>query len=135
MLGDLTKLLNQGFVEGEYLYPSKDGDFRFELRTLSPLEELEAQRAAKAQRKPDDIEAADLVYLAIEMLARATTKVNGIVLENVPGAEGQDSLSKKKSILKKVGESVLVGLWQSYQKLKTSTTLSGSQEEAEQIKK
>lgn len=135
MLGDLTKLLEQGYLEGEHIHKSKDGDFRFELKTLSPLEELEAQRAAKNQRRPDDIESADLVYLAIEVLARSVTKVNGISLENVPGAEGQDFLSKKRSILKKVGESILVGLWQSYQKLKNSTTLSGTEEEAEEVKK
>ena len=135
MLGDLTKLLDQGYIEGEHIHSSKDGDFKFELKTLSPLEELEAQRAVKAHRKPDDIESADLVYLAIEVLARAVTRVNGIVLENVPGAEGSDSLSKRKSILKRVGESVLVSLWQSYQKLKSSTSLSGTEEESEQIKK
>jgi hypothetical protein len=133
-LGDLTKLLDQGYLTEEYLFNSADGDYKFEIKTISPLEEVQAQKRASSQVvNPTEYEAK--VHEAIETLSICVTKVNGIELAKLPGAKGETELEKARSIVKRFSEKILVDLWVQYQDLKRKSLPSGTKEEAETIKK
>jgi hypothetical protein len=133
-LGELTKLLDQGCLTGEYIHTSTDGSYTFELKTVTPLEELQATKdAAKYDAAADEYDMR--VYNAIETLARCVTRVNGIELEKLPVVEGTTSLDKRRSVIKRLSETLLIGLWTKYQEIKKGTTLQGTKEEADVVKK
>ena len=133
-LGELTKLLEQGFLTGEYIHTSQDGVYRFEIKTITPLEEVQAEKAARGYDASSS-ESDQRVYSAIEILARCITKVNGVDLESVPGAEGTTALEKRRSILKRLSSPLVLGLWEKYQAVRNTTQLEGDKEESEAIKK
>jgi len=131
MLGDLNKLIEQGYITDKYIYDAPTGSYEFVLKTLSPIDEVECFKAIEKFEMDQE----KTINLTIEFLARSIESVNGVALEQVPGAEGQTSLDKKRSTLKKLSGKMILGLWAKYQSLSESTTPTGSQEELEEIKK
>lgn len=134
-LGDLTKLLDQGYLTGEYIFTSGDGDYKFTIKTLSPLEEVQAQRDATTTTTSTTNEYEHRVREAIETLSRCITNVNGIELDKIPGAQGTTELDKKRSVTQRFSETILVDLWKKYQELKTKANPTGTKEEADVVKK
>jgi hypothetical protein len=138
-LGDLSKLLDQGHITTEYVFQSQEGDFKFKMRTLTPLEDVEATSSTEAERlrrniKEDDSGSRVTLY-AIEVLSRAIENVNGISLESVPGAQGESALGKRRYIIQKLGEKLILALWKAYNKMRTDIQLDGTEAESEAIKK
>lgn len=135
--GELTKLLEQGFLTGEYIHTGVDGDFRFRLKTITPLSEVVAQKDADAnfEKASTKDASAKNIFSAIEILARCIDSVNGTPLQNIPGAEGTTDLEKRRSIVERFSEKLLLDLWASYQEVRSPTVLDGTEEESEAIKK
>lgn len=138
-LGDLTKLLDQGHLSEEYAYSSDQGEYRFRLKTLTPLQDLEARRAAKKTSLADGVSEEDTnsysVYEAVELLSRAVQEINNVKLEEVPAAQGSSLLEKRRSIISKLSEQLLLDLWKKYNDMRVKSTLSGTEEEDEAVKK
>lgn len=136
-LGELTKLLQQGYITGEYVHSSEDGDYRFVIKTITPLDEVAAQKDANHwyQASGANEDTARNVFSAIEILARSIRTVNDVDLDKVPGAEGANNLEKRRYLVSKFSEKLLLDLWAKYQELRTGTDLTGSDEENEAIKK
>ena len=136
-VGDLTKLLEQGFLNSTYVYEGPDGKFEFKLKTLLPLEEVAASRDTdsrfeEAGSKDDN---AKSIFLAIETLIRCVETVNGVPLEQVPGAEGETPLKKRRSLANRFSQKLLLDLWAEHQKLRSKMFPTGSEEEEEALKK
>lgn len=134
-LGELTKLLDQGYLDGEYLHSSKDGDYKFVLKTISPLDEISAQKDADRLYDSNPGEDDRSVYVVIETLSRSILSVNGIPLEQLPGSEGSAPLEKKRSLVKKFSQKLLVAIWAKYQEIRKGTQFEGGSEESEAVKK
>lgn len=135
--GELTKLLEQGFLTGEHLHSSPDGEYRFSLKTITPLDEVQAQKDAEEhfELAATKDTSAKNIFSAIEVLARSIKSVNGVDLESIPGAAGQNDLEKRRSIVKKFSEKLLLDLWSSYQEVRAPTLLQGTEEENDAVKK
>ena len=133
LLADIVSLLDFGYATEPCTIPTSNGEFRFELKTLSPLEELEARKIVTGMNLQD--EQAVNLFTAIELLARSITTLNGIPFENFPGAQGDSALTKKKFVLGRLSEKVMLPLWVAYQRVKDKATLDGTSEEAEALKK
>jgi len=121
--GDLTKLLQQGYLNTEYKYQGKDGVFTFKLKTLIPLVETEIDKDVNARFASAELtdENARSIFLAIETLIRSVETVNGIPLENVPGAVGDTVIEKRRFLLDRFSQELLLSVWRGYQDLKQKT--------------
>jgi len=138
VLGDIQKLINEGHLKGEYTYTSEsDEEYRFTFRTLSPIEEVYAERDSKTFYDQDKItrETDILVYRVNEILSRALISANGVPLQGVPGAEGTTDLDKKRFVVKRLGQQMVLKLWTKYNILLAKTMPQSTPEEAEQVKK
>ncbi len=136
-LADLRLLLDYGFLTDKCVIPTDKGEFRFELKTITPLEEVEASQAVTArltQAGNADDDTARNVQTAIELLARCITTVNGVNLEDHPNAKGDSPLQRRRYVLSKFSEKLMLPLWQTYQKLKTRTT-SEAEGDSDELKK
>lgn len=136
-LGELSKLLDQGFLMGDHVHAGDDGEFRFRLKTITPLAEVEANNDADAAFEAASTKdsTAKNIFSAIEILARCIDSVNGVPLQNVPGADGGNDLEKRRSIVKRFSEKLLLDLWSSYQEIRVSTIPAGTKEEEDAVKK
>jgi len=133
LLADIISLLDFGYATETCSIPTEKGEFRFELKTLSPLEEIEARQVVKQMSLQD--EQSTNLHSAIELLARSITTLNGVPFENFPGAQGSTPLEKKKFVLAKLSDKVMVSLWVAYENTKAKTTLDGTPAEEEALKK
>jgi len=134
MLGDLTKLLDVGYLTDVYSFTSDEGEYKFVLKTISPMQESEIYDEVNNKNFKEGSELR-FMTLTTYLLAASVQSVNGIDLDKVPGCEGSSSIEKKRSILGKLSAKLLLGLWDKYKELQNKTTLKGDQEEAEQLKK
>jgi hypothetical protein len=138
-LADLSKLLNQGHLSEEYILDTSDGTFKFKMKTLTPLEELEVDMIIDEVLKSKNIAIDDQKYRptygSIELLSRAITEVNSVPFEAVPGAMGEDALQKRRSLVTKFSLELLLKLWIFYNEMKNKISLKGTKEESEEIKK
>lgn len=133
LMADIHKLLDFGYVTEPCSIKSDAGEFRFELRTLSPLEELEARREVLAMDLKDD-QSVNMM-MAVELLGRSITTLNGVAFDSFPGAQGTTPLAKKKYVVSKLSEKVMLPLWSAYQNVKAKASLDGTPEEEEALKK
>lgn len=131
-LADLRLLLDYGFLTDKCIVKTPGGEFRFELKTITPLEEADAQQAVVVRVGASD-ETAKNIHTAIELLARCITKVNGVALEEYPNAKGDTALQKKRYVVSKFSEKLMLPLWKSYQDLKART--SEGEGDTEDLKK
>jgi hypothetical protein len=138
-IGDLSKLLKQGFINTTYTYDGEDGKFVFKLKTLKPLEEIAAQRDAEKRFEEVSLKDTDVqsIFLAIETLAWAIESVNGTPLELVPGSDpaADTDLRKRRSLLNQFSQKLLLDLWKEYNQLRSKTFLTGTPEEDAALKK
>lgn len=131
MLGDLSKLIEQGYVTDKYVHETPTGSYEFVLKTLNPLEEVECFKVIEKF----ELDQERTINLTLEFLTRSIQTVNGVELEKVPGTEGDSVLDKKRSILKKLSGTIILGLWAKYQEMNKTVSPTGSEAEQEEIKK
>lgn len=134
MLGDLTKLLDVGYLTDVYVFKSEEGEYKFTLKTISPMQESEIYDEVNNKSFKEGSELR-FMTLTTFLLAASVQSVNGIELDKVPGCEGATSTEKKRSLLGKLSSQLLVGLWDKYKELQSKTTTKGTEEESEQLKK
>jgi hypothetical protein len=138
-LADLSKLLNQGHLTEEYVLDTPDGTFKFKMKTLTPLEEIEVDMIIDQILKGRGIVVDDQKYRptygSIELLSRVITEVNSVPFEAVPGAVGENALEKRRSLVTKFSLGLLLKLWVFYNEMKSKISLNGTKEESEEIKK
>ena len=138
VIGELSKLISEGHLKGDFNYVSENNEeYRFTYRTLTPIEEVHAERDAKDFYDKDKItrETDMLVYRVNEVLARSLLSVNGVDLGNIPGAVGNTDLDKKRSIVKQLNQKIILNLWKEYNKLLEKTLPESTPEEVIEIKK
>ena len=133
-LADLNQLLDYGFLTENLTVDTGKGEFRFELKSITPLEEAEASKAVRIRVQEDDTLELN-VHTAIEFLARTVTKVNGIELEKLPYAKGDTDLQRKRSVIAKFSEKLMNPLWETYLTLKRKSSGTLTPEETDAVKK
>jgi len=130
ILADLNKLLDFGFLKEEHVIKTPNGDFRFVLETISPLEEAQAYQ--RMEKISGDSEVARNTNIIIELLARSIKTVNDVPLEDHPYASkfvGQVPLDRKREVVAKFSEKLLLPLWTKYETLKNKTGVTQADEE------
>lgn len=127
-LADLNKLLDYGFLVETYIVSTEHGDFRFEMKTLTPLQETQAQQMVEANAGTSEL--SQNVHIAIELLSRCIQTVNGVALEQHPLAQKFEGgvLNKKREVVARFSERMLINLWKQYQELRAKA--SGMDEDA-----
>lgn len=135
-LADLRFLLDFGFLTEKCVISTDKGEFRFELKTITPLEEVEANQvvATRLAQSGNADDAAKNIQTAIELLARCIVSVNGVNLEDHPHAKGDSALQRKRNVVSKFSEKLMLPLWQTYQKLKTNVA-SEAEGDSDELKK
>ena len=107
---DLSLLVTTGRVTEEAVV----GGFKFVLRTLTAQENNEVLQAIAQE----DDELAKLGRLRLSALAKAIGTVNGVPLENIPGADPSlDILPRKEALLGSFQLGMLVRLFDVYSSL------------------
>lgn len=138
-IGDLTKLLQQGFLAEKYVFEGEAGRFEFKFRTLLPLEEIAAVRDADSRFEESSSKdpQAKNIYLAIETLARCIESVNGVPFEQVPGSDpkADTPLKQKRSLANQFSQRLLLELWNKHQELRSKMFPKGTPEEEQELKK
>lgn len=138
-LADLSKLLNQGHLAEECVLDTPDGTFKFKMKTLTPLEELDIDMTIDQILKSKNLDPNDQKYRptygAVELLSHVITEVNSVPFESIPGAIGQSVLERRHSLVSKFSLELLLKLWVFHLEMKNKITLQGTKEENEEIKK
>lgn len=110
MLGDLTKLLEQGNLTDTCTVKTTDGsEYSFKLRTLTPLEDSECRE--KASKYGEEKYA---TYYMNCLLSLAIESINDTKLEEVPGATGNTTFERRYSIVSKLGSLFSLPLQKAY---------------------
>lgn len=130
-LADLNQLMDFGFVTEPCSIKTDNGEFRFELKSITPLEEVHAQKEVSARSGAD--ETAKNIHTAIEFLARTIVSVNGVPLQDHPSAQGKDPLERKRYVVSKFSEKLMLPLWNAYKSMKAK--VNGIDEESDDLKK
>jgi len=136
-LGDLKKLLGEGHLKNEYTYSSENGDFKFAIKTLTPLEEALAHRDAEMFFTQDNIkrDSDRSSYIAVEILSYAIESVNNVPLEKMTEAVGETDVEKRRFFIKSFGPGLLIELWKFYNTLQDKILIKNTKEEDEAVKK
>jgi hypothetical protein len=138
MIGELTKLLEQGYLATNHVVKTPAGEYIFKIKTLSPKDEVEARLVAEQKAKLDQIEVSDpryYLYMAIEFVARCVESVNESPIEKIPGVEGETVQEKRKSFAQKLSSTMLQSIWKEYNNLQEKALKEFENITDEQVKK